>query len=515
MKRLLTLAAILLSPAMLVFSGTTDAPELVAPEANAPAAKARQSPTALKYDAIQETSRRTLPARDTRSEDRVLRIEQRDRLNSVSRDVRRNNVIGAWMIRKHQDFVSDIIIRVGGKDDGLKRDLDQFLRLHTARNRFDVAGRFSLPAFVRIMEGARTLEGDFGVLKLKTGHVQGIEADSIRDPRDFGIDQENWHNGVRTNPKGGRHIEYALHTRNRHGGFVFDRKVPVKNFWLHGYFDRVNQVRGVTPLSTALNGLSYIYDLREFVHAKARLSSLLGFKFTKKLPDDLDEDEAGVGPTTYLTDEELAATTEAKAKARIKFEDGIASINLEAGEDVNVVESNTPPTELLNFLKFDVMLCMLSLDLPFNWLDPSQSNFFGGKGALQLYQRSAAHKQAGNIDFVRYWLNWTLREEIIAGRLSLPSGKTIADLPLEVFCKSVPWWDKAKELTGELIGISAGIENPQDVAQAHDSDFYENVDQTAAALEYARDKLEPLGMNLNFDRPALTPTLKDESGVDA
>ncbi|MBX3440590.1 MAG: phage portal protein, partial [Planctomycetaceae bacterium] len=229
----------------------------------------------LKYDAIEETSRRKLPARDTRSEDRVLKIEQRDRLNSVSRDVRRNNLIGAWMIRKHQDFVSDIIIRVGGKDDGLKRTLDELIAFHTARDQFDIAGRFNLAAFVRIMEGGRTLEGDFGVLKLSSGHVQGIEADCIRDPRDIGIDQDEWHNGVRTAARGGRHLQYALHHRNRHGGFEFDKLVPARNFWLHGYFDRVNQVRGVTPLSTALNGLRYIYDLREFVHAKARTDSSL------------------------------------------------------------------------------------------------------------------------------------------------------------------------------------------------------------------------------------------------
>lgn len=502
LSRVLALAAILLAPAMLVSSGSTfDAPQA--------------SPAALKYDAIEETSRRTLPARETRSEDRILTIDKRDRLNSVSRNIRRNNLIGAWMIRKHQDFVSDVTIRVGGKDDGLKRTLDELVARRTGRNSFDVAGRFGLQAFVRIMEGGRTLEGDFGVQFLKSLHVQGIEADCIRDPRDASIFDENWHNGVRIDPRGGRHREYAIHHRNRHGGFEFDKRIKAANFWLHGYFDRVNQVRGVTPLSTAINALGYIYDLREFVHAKARLAALLGFKFTKALADGEDEDEQGVGPTTYLTDEELDAATEATAKARIRFEDGIASINLEAGEDVAIIESQTPPTELLNFLRFDVMLCMLSLDLPFNWLDPSQSNFFGGKGALQLYERSARHKQAGNIEFVRHWLNWTIREEIIAGRLALPSGRTIADLPIEVTCKGVPWWDKQKELTGDLIGISAGIDNPQDVAQAHDRDFYENVDQTAAALEYARDKLEPLGMRLNFDRPQLVPTLKDEADVDA
>lgn len=495
--RALALAALILAPAMLVSSGSTfDAP--------------RSAPGELKYDAIEETSRRRLPARETRSEDRILTIDRRDRLNSVSRDVRRNNLIGAWMIRKHQDFVSDIIIRIGGKDDGLKRTLDDLLALRTSRGSFDVAGRFDLHEFVRIAEGGRTLEGDFGIQKLKSGHVQGIEADCIRDPREVGIDRDDWHNGVRVAPRGGRHIEYALHHRNRHGGFEFDKRVPARNFWLHGYFDRVNQVRGVTPLSTALNGLSYIYDLREFTHAKARLAALLGFKFTKALSDDTDEDEQGIGPTTYTDDTEtdqLDETTEAKAKARIKFENGIASINLEPGEDLNVVESKTPPTELLNFIRFDVMLCMLALDLPFNWLDPSQSNFFGGKGALQLYQRSAQHKQRGNIQLVRSWINWILREEIIAGRLTLPSGQTIGTLPINVYARGLPWWDKNHELTGDLIGISAGIDNPQDVAQAHDRDFYENVDQTAAALTYAREKLGNLGMRLNFDRPQLTPTL--------
>src|SRR5690606_27733504 len=158
---------------------------------------------------------------------------------------------------------------VGGRDDGLKRTLDELIERRTARGSFDIAGRFNLPAFVRIMEGGRTLEGDFGVQQLRTGHVQGIEADCIRDPRDAGIDAENWHNGVRVDPRGGRHLEYAIHHRNRHGGFEFDKRIPARNFWLHGYFDRVNQVRGVTPLSTALNALGYIYDLREFVHAKA------------------------------------------------------------------------------------------------------------------------------------------------------------------------------------------------------------------------------------------------------
>ena len=63
----------------------------------------------------------------------------------------------------------------------------------------------------------------------------------------------------------------------------------------------------------------------------------------------------------------------------------------------------------------------------------------------------------------------------------------------------MPWWDPAKEIRGDLMAIGGGLDNPQRIVKERGrGDWYDNMDQIAKALKYARE--HPDGpIPLSFD----------------
>ena len=77
---------------------------------------------------------------------------------------------------------------------------------------------------------------------------------------------------------------------------------------------------------------------------------------------------------------------------------------------------------------------------------------------------------------------------------------SINDLAFEWIPTGIPWWDPAKEIKGNVDAIAAGLDTPQRVCRSTGSDYYENIDEIAAAIEYAKEK----GVDVSF-------TVDDES----
>ena len=98
----------------------------------------------------------------------------------------------------------------------------------------DVSGRFSREKMFCLAEARRVLDGDTGLVKLRDGRLQGIQADLIRDPARI-PDGEQWINGVLVNGFG-RPLAYGVHKRKGYTSTEFTRRVNATNLIHYGFF---------------------------------------------------------------------------------------------------------------------------------------------------------------------------------------------------------------------------------------------------------------------------------------
>lgn len=411
------------------------------------------------------------------AEDRVLPWGDRVKLNARADDAARNFSIVAWAIRRHLDYVSRFRFQAKTGDKAFDDDLEQFVEIASSRSNFEYAGRHRRSKMIRIAEAERTKKGDVGWLLMRNGTVQGIEGDRIRNPtgeeavKAYRSGSE-WVQGVKIG-KGGRHLAYAIHERvNRSGAYKFERTVSARNFLLHGYFGRYDQARGVGPLTASLNQFRDVYENFDYALAKAKASQLITFAAYTDI-----ENEDGLS---------------------IDFDhDGPIFAEMGLDEKLDLLESKTPSGEFLNYHKAIIGVALKSLDIPYSFYDESHTNFFGSKAALLHYLRSAKDKIEDNQELLLQWLVRRLQVGIINGEIRFPRGMNLYQVirHCDWVPDGVPWWDPSKEVKGDVEQIMAGFSNPQRICRERgQGDFYENIDKTAEAIEYAKAK----GVTLSF-----------------
>ncbi len=205
------------------------------------------------YDAVEDKDRRKPPAANTKSEDDLLTPGKRKKLTGATRDIHRNFSIAGWAIRKHLDYVSTFSFqsRTGSKelDDRIEEMFAWWMRPANC----DVAGRHSLGRLIRLTEARRTVDGDVFLLKLSDGRLQAIEGDRVCTPTrglPAGVNAKELTHGVQAD-KAGRPRAYCICKRSPLGGSAFERIVRAAFMEHHGFFDRFDQLRGISPLAPA------------------------------------------------------------------------------------------------------------------------------------------------------------------------------------------------------------------------------------------------------------------------
>jgi len=402
------------------------------------------------------------------SEDAKLTASKRKVLQGAARDLSRNFSVAAWAIRKHLDFVAAFKFQSRTGDDGLDREIERLMTWWQRPENCDVAGRHGLPRLLRLAEERRTVDGDVFLMKLTgqrvRGKIQAIESDRVVDPRrDTGRPSgENWVHGVSVNDAG-RALGYAVHKRTRGGrGLEMDRVVPARNVIHHGFYDRFDQVRGVSPLAPAVNAFRDVYEAADYALAKAKVSQMFGLVFYREAID-------AAGTLDNSTD-----------PYEVDFGSGPVLLDLEPGDKAEFLESKTPSSEFQSFSQLMISLALKSLDIPFSFFDESFTNFYGSRGALLHYQKSCEAKRADVKDVLRKLTAWRMSLWIDDGVLSLPSGVSLSDLNWEWIPAGLAWWDPAKEIRGDVEAINAGLRTRSEIrAEKYGDDWIDVVDQLA------------------------------------
>ena len=438
------------------------------------------------YDAVEDRKRRKSPSSTMKSEDAVLKRDQRRKLSNSNKDINRNFAIASWAIRKHLDYVCSFTFKARTGDEGLNRDLEELVEWWHRKENFDIAARHPMHRFLRICEICRTLDGDMLVSKLtRTGKVQGIQGDRIFTPRgDISQKKKGTRvvHGALIN-KPGRSLGYFIHNRKEKGtGFEPDYQyLPAHKVIHHGYFDGFDQTRGISPLSSAVATYQDIYENFDYSLAKMKVAQMFGLAIYRDAIDPLDRPDED--------DEEEEVDPEDKRDGYdVDFGKGPIFLDLEPGDRAEFLENKTPSNETREFSEVMIAVALKSLDIPYSFYDEGHTNYSGSRQGMLLYNQSATEKRKDNATLLDHLHAWRFRIFHADDYLRLPSRMTLADLKWEFIHKGLPWLDPAKEQKAHSGAIKDRLMSRQQICKMNGRDFYKVVDELAEEESYIKKK---------------------------
>lgn len=454
------------------------------------------------YHGAADPGRRASPPNVTYAEDTVANPRVRRILEANARDLARNFAIAKWAINKHLDYVTSFSFQAKTADQGFNRELEAFIAFRSTPGQFDIAGRHPLRRAIRLAEGCRAIAGDILLTKILStgpvgearGQIQFIESDRVRNPDNVDVRDSQWINGLKIG-KGGATMAYAIHNRTSGSNFEFDRTIPSRNGYLHAWYDRFDQVRGISPISAALNWFRDVYEGFEYTLARTKIEQLFGIQIYRQASE-------GMGQFAPTVDAD--GDGEEDSGYEVDFGRGPFMLDLDPGDRAEVLNSANPAGSTTDFLKLMIHVALRTLDIPYSFFDESFTNFYGSRGGLIQYLKACENKIADIQDCLNWWTNWTLGLAIADGTIRLPKGWTWDDLYYEHVPAGVPWWDSTKEARGQAMGIAMGVTSPQRVCREVGTDFETNIDEIAKAMQYAESK----GVKLQYaDSTAFAPEL--------
>ena len=437
-------------------------------------------PVKFGYDAVSTEKRRRAPLSDTKSEDDQLTPTQRRKLNSTARDSRRNYALTAWAIRKHLDYVASFDFQSKNGNKELDDHIEKLVRWWSLPNNFDVAGRHSLHRFIRITEACRTIDGDIFLYLLNSGLVQGIEGDRVANivggslPR--GYKMEDFKRGIKCS-KGGRPQAYIVCDRSASGSrLIFKKVIPAEYIVQFGYWDRIDQIRGIGLFAPVLNTLRDTSEGIGYALAKAKVSQLFALILKR---------ESGKPPGKVD-----AAVDGDESETKIDFGRGPIVLDLDPQDEADFLESKQPAQEFQAFMELMFSLSLKALDIPYSFYNESFTNYSGSRQALLLYEQSAKEKRTDVRALLDSLTYWRIRLWILAGVLKLPIGMTIADLRWEWQASGLPWIDPLKEVKADNEAVAGSLMSRQRIAKRMGFDWEEILDE----LEEEQKEIESRGL---------------------
>ena len=462
------------------------------------------------YDVLNSAGKRKQSPSVVYREDEYAKGAKRDRLQSTAADLSRNMSLASWMVRRHLDYVAQFSFKSRTGEKSLDDQIEQLMREDSTKQRFDIAGKFTREKMFRLAEMRRVLDGDTLLVKMRDGRLQGIQADLLRNPPN--TSSPDWINGVRVSQYG-RELSFGIYARDGLTGRHFVRNVRAANAIHYGFFDRYaqDQVRGISPIVSALNPLRDVYENINYALMKAKVSQLFALAFyrdAEEAPLAIDDVEDGSGNADEDFDHVAAPRGfQAFVKSDTRYMD------MNPGEKMEVIESKTPSGEFQQFTQLVTQVALKSLDLPYTFYDESSTNFFGSRAAWLHYERSCKDKRDDQIEMRIDYTRWKLNTWVLDGRLELPGSMQVSDVRFDWIPRGMPWFDPAKEISGGVQAIQNGLDTPQRICRATGTDYYDNIDEIAAAAEYA----ESAGVNPVWQSGNSTslPVVPDESDQEA
>lgn len=444
----------------------------------------RPKRNAFGYDAVDSEGKRRPATGILRSEDAELPPDKRRKLVSQAREMHRNFAVAGWMIRRHLDYVSTFNFQAKTQSPDHNRLIERRVANWSQPAGCDIAARHSLADIIRMTELRAVLDGDMGLYKIRDGRIQGIEGDRIRTPLNglpANLDPRTVVHGVRTDDAG-RALAYCICRRSRASDFApsgidmqLERIVPARDLILHGYFDRFDQVRGISPLAPAMNALVDLYEGLDYALAKLKVTQLFALALYR-------------GDPTAIT--ETAADGQDYGQVQLGKKPFI--LDMDPGDRAEFLEPKNPSNEFQSFTQLMIQLTLKCLDIPYSFFNESFTNYSGARQALLQYDMAAAIKRR-RVQYVLDQLTaWRLMLFIEDGELpAIPE----EELAWEWVPAGMPWIDPLREVQGNIAALSAGLTSRTNILREQGRDIVDVLDQLAEENRLLQERGLPTGLN--------------------
>jgi len=443
------------------------------------------------YNAVADSKgKRQAPQTRTKHEFNILNQKSRAKLNATAQEQARNHALCAWMIRKHLDYVSKFRVSIRTDQTELDIMLNAILKWHGRPENFDIAKRLGREESFRLYENEKVVNGDAGFIKLKGLKLQGLESDLIAkgavDSKASKATKKKLEkvngSGLVVSQSTGERLSFAVCNRGERGDkIIFDHLEPAGNVIFDGYWSRLtSQYRGISPLTTALNGIQDVSMACEYNLVKAKMHALFGVAIMRDAVEGVDGDTA--------EEVEAGATVEMNPT-------GFMMTDLNPGEKIETIESKTPSADFVNGTYLFIQLAMLALDIPVTCFDSRRSNFSARIADLNEYEVSTEAKRTKNRYVRQAYSDWLIEQVWSGGyqweleRVATDAGFTLQMLKdaIEWIPAGSPWLDKHKQLTGDALAIDRGADNIIDVCRKRNTNFFDNIDKQEKAEKYAKE----------------------------
>ena len=425
------------------------------------------------YDATESTTRRKTPKRKVLAEDKHLKKTARKTLQATTRDVRRNEVTARWALSKHIDFVAAHSFQPNSKDSVFNEELMRFYRFASARENFDISGRYGLDKYCELAESARVIDGDFLTVRQRGGYVQAIESDRIQD-KDLGNNEsDGWVQGVKVD-RTGRPTKFSIHRRVE-AGFEYERTISAKKAIWFGFWDRFDQTRGISPLAAVINTIKDLNESYDYALAKAKVAQLFALSITRDSQWGLQSEDDGDSDPDRVID----------------FDKSIQILDLDSGEEAKFLSNNTPESDTQAFWQDMTALVLKSLNIPFSFWNESFTNFNGSRTALILYLRSVEKWRRDQVAFRNDWFKWRLKVGQLKGEISLPSNFEVDEINWRWIPTGIQYWDAMKEANADIALIEAGLRTRSEIRRERFGDDWDIMIEKSAE---ETQKLKDLGL---------------------
>lgn len=429
------------------------------------------------YDAlkVQDKRRAWSPMRPKNADDK---LSDRDRRLLAAKAAMSydNFAIAAWMVRTHLNHVAALTFKAQTPNEQLNDQIEQWLEGWSSRFSCHAQRKHCFRDLCRMMEARRILDGDVFALKvggdsMLRGSIQLIEADRVATPGDdpespmTNDERASWVNGVKLSAQGIA-TRYAVHRRSDSGQLQLERFVRADAMVHHGIFDRPDQVRGISPLTSAINPLSDLYESLDYLHAKLKLAALMGVYIVR-------EPGWGGHPGRYTTDGDGDGIPD--SNHTVDLPDGPYMANLRPGESINVVQDQTRASDSVPFHDIVVSICLKALDLPLSFYREDFSNWFGSRAAMNHFERAARPKRRQLMETLNEIVKWRLGMAIFDGEIQLPASMSFEDIRWKWLPESFGWYDPVSEITAYRAAVASGFMSPIDVCDQTGTDWRRNL----------------------------------------
>lgn len=464
----------------------------------------------LGYDATESKGKRRPSPRKTTHEDIQLPAKKRKLLTANGRDQLRNFPLVGWMIRTHISYVSQFDFKIRTPNADLNKLLKRHFAKATRRENFDIAKRHNFNRAMALFEMSKAIEGDAAMVKIKGGPIQLLESELIAKPTAAADGRKLpkkvvdlvGDNGLILNREGAVKEYCICRWDASKKTLIYDRMVKAENVFFDGYFTRVSQTRGVSPLSAALNSLKDLHESFEWTSIKIKLVSLMGIVFKR---DGIDED-FGVSRSGYDTDgTDEDGAGERDSGYELDFSGGLMNMDLNPGDDAHVLESKTPFDTTQSYWDTVIRNALLTFDIPYALYNGKDSNLARMKGDKANYERSAKEKRANNRVIVEDWAAWQVQlaaasNPIIADLIAETYGddpEALLEEGIKVIATGTPLLDRKEDVEAAALEIANGLNSRQNVLKERGLDFFDILEDLAVEEKAFEDN----GVTVTIGQP--------------